>query len=168
MNLKNIFLFNSLLPFFNVALGAPSPHYFRFNNQSKQTIYVWVTQAVNVSGPNASSPPYLALVIKPLKGNKRLRYEINAWSNKTVLSVAFCKVSVRSCINTNGEYSSITLVPASETQWKLKPATAWSGMMLPLPPVWDNVSHRDGLIWKRNEDFPYEIRFFEGRRPEHH
>mgnify|MGYP000020557305 CR=1 FL=1 len=161
--MKKIFIFIALSAACNVGLAQYVAHYFRFNNQAHQTIYVWVTQAVNMTGPKGNKPPYLALVIKPQTGSVKLRYTVNAWNANTVFSLAFCKTSARSCISTNGEYSALAIVPASKTQWKVQQGAAWSGMMLPLPPVADNVSHHSGVKWRRHADFPYEIKFWDDR-----
>lgn len=168
MRIKKSLIFMSLLYFSTVSAAQNTPYYFHLNNQSSHKIYVWVRQAVNVTGPDAGKPPYLAMIIKPHTNNVRLRYVIDAWNDKTVFSLAFCKISARSCINTHGEYSSITIVPASESKWKVKDQTTWSGMMLPLPAVSDNVSYHSGVTWNRHSDFPYQIRFYDNRRSGRH
>lgn len=145
-----------------VSAAQQTAHYVHFNNQAQQIIYVWVIQAVNVIGPQASKPPYLALVLKPHTGNVKLRYVVTLWNADTIFGLAFCQTSDRSCINTGGAYAALTIVPASKTQWKVAQRTT-SGMTLSLPPVVDNVSHHSGTTWPRNADFPYEIKFWNNR-----
>lgn len=110
MKVKALIIISLLMAFADAVIADPTINYFHFNNQSKQTIYVWVVQAVNVSGPNSAKPPYLALAIAPQTSNVKLGYEIDTWNDDTILTIAFCKIRARSCINSNGEYSSITIV----------------------------------------------------------
>ncbi|WP_423063176.1 hypothetical protein [Candidiatus Paracoxiella cheracis] len=58
MKVKLLIIIILLMAFADAVIADPTINYFHFNNQSKQTIYVWVVQAVNVSGPNSAKPPY--------------------------------------------------------------------------------------------------------------
>src|SRR3990167_8690858 len=155
MKTKKLLLITGLGIFSSSVFAGPATHSISLNNRSNQNIYVWVTQAVNVMGPDSSRPPYLALVIKPNTNHIQLNYTYTdtAWNNQTVFSLAFCRTVGEDCISAVGQHSVVSMIPVPDTTaWQVPRNSAQSGMLVSLPPnralpIQDNVASLQGAVW---------------------
>lgn len=151
-------LIMGVFPIFS-GWAQPVVHSFSIDNHSDQHIYVWVTAANGVLVPGANKLPYQVADIGPNTLDKKIYFSYTqAWDTKTNLSLTFCSVNSESCLNTVGEYSSISIVPAKAhaNSWRVN--NIWSAIVFPSR-IRDNIVELDNTTWNRDQNFPVTIVF---------
>lgn len=143
---------------------AATTRAFNFNNTSSHTVYVWVTVAEGVDIDEVRQVPTKILTLEPNTMAKLNFAYTRHWGTETALTVKFCVVDSRGCLDAMGEYSAFTIVPNGPTEWLV--SRIWSAIIFPYD-VTDNIYQMDRMIWNRESDFPIQIIFSDRHKQRH-